>query len=343
MALARRRTGGRGGIDYWPGFVDALSTLLLVIIFFLTVFMLGQFFVGRAADEKDQVITKLNAQIADLTDLLSLERGAKQTLQQALEALNATLAIEQKDNAGLTDAVAAATLDANARGVTARTLTQQLDAEKDTNARAVDQIKLLNNQLAALRQQLAALEQALQVSEARDKDSQVKIQDLGQRLNLALAQRVQELTRYRSEFFGRLRELLGSRSDIRVVGDRFVFDAAVLFDAASDELGTEGLAQLDKLAPAIVDLEREIPPSINWVIRVDGHTDKRPLTGGRFADNWALSTARATSVVKYLVSKGVSPQRLAAAGFGEFQPLVEGETPDLLAQNRRIEFKLTER
>jgi chemotaxis protein MotB len=342
MALARRRASQRG-IDYWPGFVDALSTLLLVIIFFLTVFMLGQFFVGRAADEKDKLISRLNAQIADLTDLLGLERGAKQTLQQALEALNATLSIEQKDKADLSTQIAAVTLDAAARGQTAQTLGEQLASEKESNDRAVDQIKLLNNQLAALRQQLSALEQALQVSEARDKDAQVKIQDLGQRLNLALAQRVQELTRYRSEFFGRLRELLGSRSDIRVVGDRFVFDAAVLFGAASDELGAEGLQQLDKLAPAIVDLEREIPPSINWVIRVDGHTDKRPLTGGRFADNWALSSARATAVVKYLISKGVSPQRMAAAGFGEFQPLSAGDTPDELAQNRRIEFKLTER
>jgi chemotaxis protein MotB len=342
MALARRRST-RGGIDYWPGFVDALSTLLLVIIFFLTVFMLGQFFIGKAADEKDKTISKLNAQVADLTDLLGLERGAKLTLQQALEALNATLAIEQKDKGLLSTEIAAVTLDANAKGTQAATLGDQLASEKEVSARAVDQIKLLNNQLAALRQQLTALEQALQISETRDSESQVKIQNLGQRLNLALAERVQELTRYRSEFFGRLRELLGSRSDIRVVGDRFVFDAAVLFDAASDQLGAQGLAQLDKLAPAIVDLEREIPPSISWVIRVDGHTDKRPLTGGRFADNWALSSARATSVVKYLVAKGVSPQRMAAAGFGEFQPLVDGETAEQLAQNRRIEFKLTER
>ncbi len=157
----------------------------------------------------------------------------------------------------------AAGADASAKGTRALTLAEQLDAEKTATGRAQDQIKLLNSQLAALRQQLAALEEALQASEAKDKDSQVKIQDLGQRLNLALAQRVQELTRYRSEFFGRLRELLGSRSDIRVVGDRFVFDAAVLFDAASDELGAQGLAQLDKLAPAIIDLEREIPPAIN--------------------------------------------------------------------------------
>ncbi len=290
--------------------------------------MLGQFFVGRASDEKDQVITRLNAQIAELTDLLGLEKGAKQTLQQALDALNATLAIEQSDKDTLSSAIAAATLDATQKGAQARTLSEQLTSEKEANARAVDQIALLNNQLAALRQQLAALEQALQVSEAQQQESQVKIADLGQRLNLALAQRVQELTRYRSEFFGRLRELLGSRSDIRVVGDRFVFDAAVLFAAASDELGPEGVAQLDKLAPAIGDLEREIPPSINWVIRVDGHTDKRPLTGGRFADNWALSSARAASVVKYLITKGVSPQRLVAAGFGEYQPLAEGDDPE---------------
>jgi chemotaxis protein MotB len=342
MALARSR-GNRGGMNYWPGFVDALSTLLLVIIFFLTVFMLGQFFVGRAADEKDVVITRLNAQIAELTDLLGLERGQKQSLEQALAAINSTLSLEQLDKAKLETEIAAISDDAAKKNSRSLTLAEQLAAQEKSAQQASDQIALLNSQLSALRQQLAALEQALSVSESANKDSQVKIQDLGQRLNLALAQRVQELTRYRSEFFGRLRELLGSRSDIRVVGDRFVFDAAVLFDAASDELGPEGVAQLDKLAPAIVDLEREIPPAINWIIRVDGHTDKRPLTGGRFADNWALSGARATSVVKYLVSKGVSPQRLVAAGFGEFQPLAAGETPEDLAQNRRIEFKLTER
>jgi chemotaxis protein MotB len=339
--LARNR--GYRGVDYWPGFVDALSTLLLAVIFFLTVFMLGQFFIGRASDEKDSVISRLEAQIAELTDLLSLERGNKRSLEESLASLNATLSVEQLSKDELEKRMAAALSDATSQGANAKTLGEQLLNEKDAAARAAAEIKILNNQLLALRQQLAALEKALSISEGRDKESQIKISELGQRLNLALAQRVQELTRYRSEFFGRLRELLGNRPGIKVVGDRFVFDAAVLFDAASDEIGQAGLAQLDTLVPAITDLEREIPPGLNWVIRVDGHTDKRPLTSPRFADNWALSTARAAAVVKYLASKGISPQRLVAAGFGEFQPLAEGETPEILAQNRRIEFKLTER
>jgi chemotaxis protein MotB len=339
--LARSR--GYRGVDYWPGFVDALSTLLLAVIFFLTVFMLGQFFVGRASDEKDSVISRLQAQIAELTDLLSLERGNKKSLEESLASLNATLSLEQLSKEEIEKRMTAALTDATAQGSNAKSLGAQLLSEKDAAARAAAEIQILNSQLLALRQQLAALEKALEISEGKDKESQIKISELGQRLNVALAQRVQELTKYRSEFFGRLRELLGNRPGIRIVGDRFVFDAAVLFDAASDEIGRAGLAQLDTLVLAIVDLEREIPPGINWVIRVDGHTDKRPLSSPRFADNWALSSARAASVVKYFVSKGISPQRLIAAGFGEFQPLTDGDTPEILAQNRRIEFKLTER
>jgi chemotaxis protein MotB len=342
MALARSRSRGES-INYWPGFVDALSTLLLVIIFLLTVFMLGQFFAGRLADERGDEVTALNARIAELTDLLALERGAKQTLEQAIAALNLNLSGQEAENARLRALAGETEAEAAAQANSAQALGAALEDERTAAARAAEQIRILNEQIAQLRQQLAALEEALQVSETANQDSQIRIQDLGQRLNLALAQRVQELSRYRSEFFGRLNQLLGNRPGIKVVGDRFVFDAAVLFDAASDEIGPAGLAQLDQLAPAIVDLEREIPPSLNWVIRVDGHTDRRPLTSGRFPDNWALSAARATSVVKYLASKGISPNRLAAAGFGEFQPLVEGDTPEALAQNRRIEFKLTER
>jgi chemotaxis protein MotB len=195
-----------------------------------------------------------------------------------------------------------------------------------------------------LRKQIGALEAALEVSETRDKESNAKIADLGRRLNVALAQRVQELNRYRSDFFGRLREILSDRENIRIVGDRFVFQSEVLFPTGSDQINAAGQEEMAKLAQAIIELQREIPPEINWVLRVDGHTDNIPLSGtGRYRDNWELSSARATSVVKFLIANGVPADRLVAAGFGEFQPLDPADTPEARSRNRRIELKLTEK
>ena len=194
-----------------------------------------------------------------------------------------------------------------------------------------------------MRRQLAAIETALDASEKKDKEAQNKIADLGQRLNVALAQKVQELTKYRSDFFGKLREILGNRPDMRIVGDRFVLQSEVFFDSSKADLKPEGDAELDKVAAALIELEKQIPADIPWVLRVDGHTDVRPITGGQFKSNWQLSAARAIAVVQYLVGKGVAPQRLVAAGFGEFQPIDTGTTEDAYRRNRRIEFKLTER
>ena len=205
------------------------------------------------------------------------------------------------------------------------------------------QVALLNQQIAALRRQIGALHAALKASEERDQKSQTQIVNLGKRLNVALAQRVQELARYRSEFFGRLRKILGNRSDISIVGDRFVFQSEVLFAKAEAELNAAGQAELGKLADAIKQLEGQIPPEIKWVLRVDGHTDADPIATSQFPSNWELSSARAISVVRFLISKGISPVRLVAAGFGEFQPLAQGSTEDVFRRNRRIELKLTER
>ena len=210
--------------------------------------------------------------------------------------------------------------------------------------RALAQVELLNQQISALRRQIAAANAALDAAEAKESESQAKIASLGRRLNAALVQRVQELSRYRSDFFGRLREILSQRSDIRVVGDRFVFQSEVLFSSGSEEINPDGKGELDKLADAIQELSLQIPDEINWVLRVDGHTDARPLSGtGRIRNNWELSAARAISVVRYLIERGVDPKRLVAAGFGEYQPLEEGDSPEALARNRRIELKLTER
>ncbi len=342
MALARTRRTQRT-IDYWPGFVDALSTMLLVITFLLSVFMLSQFFMSREVTGKDSVLNRLNRQIEELTSLLALERAGSSDAQSSIATLQATLDATQAQKGQLQSLIEQNSASANAAGSEAAQAAQALDAQKDVAARAMARIDILNQQIAALRKQLAAIEEALNASEARDKDSQATIANLGSRLNVALAQKVQELARYRSDFFGRLREILGTRPGIRVVGDRFVFESQVLFDSGQASVKPEGMGELDKLAAAVTDLEREIPPEIPWVMRVDGHTDKRPMQSPQFKSNWDLSAQRAIAVVQYLIGKGVDPQRLVAAGFGEFQPIEPGDTEEAFSKNRRIELKLTER
>ncbi|HEY6630575.1 MAG TPA: peptidoglycan -binding protein [Rhizobiaceae bacterium] len=343
MALARGRRSNRH-VDYWPGFVDALSTLLMAIMFLLSVFVLAQFLLSREISGRDEVLARLNSQINELTQLLALEQTNTQDAQDSIVNLQASLNAAESDRSRLQqllDQGAGAGSEANAR---LGAVSGELDAERQISQRALSQVELLNQQISALRKQIAALEQALDVSEARDRESNTKIADLGRRLNVALAQRVQELNRYRSDFFGRLREILSDRENIRIVGDRFVFQSEVLFPSGSEVINDAGRVEMKKLADAIIELQREIPPEINWVLRVDGHTDNVPVTGARrWTDNWELSSARATSVVKYLIANGVPANRLVAAGFGEYQPLDAADTPEARAANRRIELKLTER
>jgi chemotaxis protein MotB len=341
MALARARR--ERSVEYWPGFVDALSTLVLGIVFLLSTFVVVQFYLSQEVTGKDAALTRLNAQIAELTQLLSLEKTGKASLEEMLTTLRAGLANAEGERdrfKGLYEGLGSGAADAQGK---ANALSGELDSQKQISSRALAQVELLNQQIAALRRQLAALEDALEASEKKDKEAQGRIADLGQRLNVALAQRVQELSRYRSEFFGRLRAILGNRQDIRVVGDRFVFQSEVLFDTGSAAMRSEGKVELDKLAAAVSELEKQIPAEIAWVLRIDGHTDVRPISSPQFPSNWELSSARAISVVQYLISRGISPQRLVAAGFGEFQPLDAGTTEEAYRRNRRIELKLTER
>jgi chemotaxis protein MotB len=341
MPLARRR--GESGMNYWPGFVDALSTLILGIIFLLTVFVVVQFYLQQEVAGKDTALTRLNAQIAELTSLLSLEKAGKSDLESQLAALRATLASTESERYKLKSAADSSGSNAAAAQGQVIQLGTALEGEKKISAGALAQVEALNQQIAALRRQLAAIEQALDASEQKNKESQSRITELGQRLNVALAQKVQELSRYRSDFFGKLREILGNRPDVRIVGDRFVLQSELFFDTGKADLLPAATAELDKMATALVGLEQQIPKDIPWVLRVDGHTDVRPVTGGQFKSNWGLSSARAIAVVQYLVAKGVSPQRLVAAGFGEYQPIDPGTTEDAYRKNRRIEFKLTER
>jgi len=426
--LARRsRT-----IDIWPGFVDALASVLLVFIFMLLLFVLAQFYVTWELAGREATISRLQRSINELAETLSLERDRSATLESRLadtEAhLRATLAEREElsgrlrlalERAAVTEAdlaEARRVISADKDAIKARLaeiaslqqdiaalrelrakleseiaqrdteLTSLRDRSKQLEARlaseeertrlaqkeidkrdiriadlaarveeqdkalaegrrlsqqAESRIADLTQQVQALRRQLAELDAALKLSEAKVKDQKVEIEGLGQRLNLALARKVQELNRYRSEFFGRLREALGERDDIRIVGDRFVFQSEVLFETGSAELGAPGQRQMKRLAETLKDVSARIPGDIDWVLRVDGHTDRRPIRTREFPSNWELSVARALSIVRFLVAEGIPSRRLIAAGFGEYHPLDPANAPAAWQRNRRIEIRLT--
>jgi chemotaxis protein MotB len=438
------RTLGRGGrrpVNIWPGFVDALATLLLVVVFVLMVFMISQYFLSTALTGRDEALTRLERDINGLAELLALERSANAELRidasQLSSELQSSLSVRESlanQLAALTDsrdAIQARLAAAEASGAKVSKeledayktiqadrekievelaqlailerlrddLAQRLRTAKDESAKvsteledaykvieadkekiqaqlqdlailqslrddlmaklarnesdaeaqkelgdeALAQVRLLNRQILALRQQLASLATALEVAEAANQDQDVQIADLGRRLNVALATKVQELARYRSEFFGRLREVLGARKDVRIVGDRFVFQSEVLFETGSAELGEAGQRQLGQLARTLTEIAVRIPKNLPWVLRVDGHTDRIPIHTPEFPSNWELSTARAISVVKFLIDQGIAADHLAATGFGEHQPLDPGLSEEALRRNRRIELKLTQR
>ena len=385
---ARFRRGARA-VDIWPGFVDALATLLLVLIFLLVVFVVAEFFLGRVLSGREDELAGLKNAIAELEDLLSLEEAQTSDLRGDLDAVAAELTTANRDREDLraerldllsqvealtrrgddlaaaleesadgdADAEALRLLLAETRAALAAARAEQYDAvveaaesrsELDEERRLSDaarqRVALLNAQLARLRAQLAAIQSALDASERDASDKDAQIADLGRRLNLALAQRVEELQQARSVFFARLREVLGGRSDVRIDGDRFVIPSGVLFASGSDRLGDDGIRQVADLAALLLEISAELPTDVDWVLRIDGHTDRLPVreTAG-FGSNWALSAARAITVVRTLVANGVPPERLMAAGFGEFQPLDGADTAEAYRRNRRIELKLTQR
>ena len=343
MAGANRRQRERSSQLYWPGFVDAMSQLLLVFIFLLTLFVVAQFMQARELTGQNTVLEQLRSRVAELSQLLALEKAKRAELNATLAALTDRLESEKGRLASLMARIASLREANDQSGAVIGDLRRKLAEERKVSADALAQVELLNQQIAALRRQLAMLNAALEASEKREQEARARIANLGQRLNAALARRVQELARYRSEFFGRLRRILSQRANIRIVGDRFVFSSEVLFPKGSAELTEEGKKELDKIAGALLEIARQIPPDIDWILRVDGHTDSDPIATPQFPSNWELSTARALSVVKYLIGKGVPPERLAATGFGQYHPIDPRDTEEAKARNRRIELKLTQR
>jgi chemotaxis protein MotB len=472
MARLRRRSAS-DELNPWPGYVDALSTLLMVIIFVLLVFVLAQAFLSVALSGRDRALEGLNRRVAELTDLLSLERGRAGELQLSVAGLNRDLqaaaaardglardlqsqrsdaartaaeaaglraerdrlsarladaelqsasiqartealqarladAAGRTDTAGQDAATVAGQLAEARRGLAAlRTQAAAVQAELDRTvqadratieARVADiaklndqlrslsalrdelerkaadaaaratteaerraavaaqlaeeqkltasnraQVALLTQQMDQLRTQMTQVAAALNLAEASGRDKDAQIANLGSKLNAALASKVEELQRYRSEFFGRLREVLAGRQGVQVVGDRFVFQSEVLFPPGSADMTPAGQDQIKALAATLKDIGKDIPRDINWILRVDGHADRQPVSRGAFPSNWELSSQRAINVVKLLVDEGVPPNRLAATGFGEFQPLDGTDSPASYARNRRIELRLTDR
>jgi chemotaxis protein MotB len=432
-ALARRR---RRGVDIWPGFVDALATLVMVIVFVLMIFTLFQFHLKDVISGRDLELAQLSQRIGALADQLAMEQRAALDLREQLGLLNTELAallgtrerleqelaaadnrvrqvegrledafksiaadkekidvqlreldalrrnIEtltilrdqlQRDlNARSLEAQASAEATAAERARAAEALAAERDraaaalaaeraraaealaaerarggdalaAERQLSADAQARVDLLTRQINALQQQLGRLEAALDASELKSKEQQTQIVDLGRRLNLALASKVEELARYRSEFFGKVSEALGARGDVRIVGDRFIFQAEVLFEPGSATLDPQGRAQISRVGQALTDIAQRIPTEISWVLQVEGHTDRRPINTPQFPSNWELSTSRAISVLRALQAEGIPANRLAAAGFAEFQPLDARDDEIALRRNRRIELKLTSR
>lgn len=351
----------RRPLDIWPGFVDALAALLMVVIFVLLIFTMSHFFLSDALTGRDRALEQLNLQIAELSDLLSMEQTRGDDLEKQLGALRVTLAgLEaERDELHATLAAASAQRD-ELKGLLAESRAQRKDdlarfntaletvqretqVQEELTAEARAQVALLNQQIAALREQLTRISDALALSESVRGEQDAEIAELGRRLNLALADRVQELARYRSEFFGRLREVLGDNPNIRIEGDRFVFQSELLFDSGSAELRPDGLRQVRQLVSTLNEIAPQIPDDLNWVLRIDGHTDRRPIATSQFPSNWELSVARALSIVRYMIALGVPPENLVAAGFGEFHPLDSADTPGAWQQNRRIEIKLTQK
>ncbi|MFL2654297.1 MAG: peptidoglycan -binding protein [Alphaproteobacteria bacterium] len=439
------RSRSYNSASYWPGFVDALAALLVVVVFLIMVFALAQAFLSDAISGRDTVLEKLTAELEELGQMLSLERNTNAKLQLSVAQLTSELgsSISERDllkirlssiekelatekskyNEQILDlnkiiksdkesielqlrdlerlnrdilalkevrknlenkvSVLIGTLEStegelgkvrdlskelkakiadesertllvqdklNKRDIrlkellqSTKTAEESLLEEKKLSKNYQNKVSLIGEQLKQLRIQLAALNQALEATESKNKEQKTQIVNLGKRLNAALATRVQELARYRSEFFGRLRQTLGNRSDIRIEGDRFVFQSEVLFESGAADLNRVGSQQLSLLGTTLRKISKEIPKDLDWVLRVDGHTDERPISTAQFPSNWELSSARSTSVVKFLINQGISPNRLVAAGFGQYQPIDIGSDEIAYRRNRRIEFKLTQR
>ncbi len=366
-------------VDYtWPGFVDALSSLLMVIIFVLMIFVLSQFFLSQKMSGQDEALVNLRNNLAELGELLSLERDTTTELTSQLSILEDKIKQvknELEDEKKLTKQF---NNDLNSKNEIINSNQNKIlelqkiidekiqntlllqsninNLNKDFEENKLELVKKneelkankeeINTLISAslkLKNKLTQLQALLAAYKAKDKKEKVKTINLGKGLNSALARRVEELQKFRSDFFGRVRELIKGRKEIRIVGDRFVFQSEVLFSLGSDELGAKGKIEMKKLATTLMEIEKSLPNDIDWILQIEGHTDSLPVKKGQtYADNWELSTKRALSVLRFLIKEGINPKKLSASGFGSYQPIDTKNTEEARMKNRRIEMKITQ-
>ncbi len=366
-------------LDYtWPGFVDALSSLLMVIIFVLMIFVISQFFISQKMSGQNEALVNLKNNLTELNNLLSLERDTTTELTTQLSVLEGKIEVFKEDL--LKEKKRTKQYEEELRGnkniialsqselfrlkkdlgeknkVTVELRNNISDLDKQVSEKKLEiqnkenvikankkEIKQLINTTLNLKNRLTQLQTLLSAYKAKDKKENIKTLNLGKDVNSALARRVEELEKFKSDFFGRVRELIKGRKEIRVVGDRFVFQSEVLFSLGSDELGAEGQVEMQKLASTLMEIEKSLPTDIDWILQIEGHTDSLPVKKGQtYQDNWELSTKRALSVLRFLIKQGIAPSRLSASGYGSFQPIDKKNTQSARMKNRRIEMKITQ-
>ncbi|WP_372987932.1 peptidoglycan -binding protein [Marinobacter sp.] len=348
MIGSKRRS--RSSTNIWPGYVDALSALLMLVIFMLLVYVVSQLYLSQTLSDRDTQLARLNAQLDELSELLGLERSRTEALEEQMITLQDDYSSSLARNDEMVDRLESTreqlmqqTATAEAQAERLASMEESIDEKDEMSASQQAMILRLSNQIASLREQLRKIASALELQEQMTAEKEEELANVSQRLNALLAERVSELEQYQSEFFARLRDILASNENIRIVGDRFLLPSELLFASGSAELGEDGKRELDKLANLLLDVASKIPEDVDWILRIDGHTDIVPINTPKFPSNWELSTARAVAVVRYLAAQGVPERRMVAAGFGEFFPVAEGTSPEALQKNRRIELKLTDR
>ncbi|WP_286221542.1 peptidoglycan -binding protein [Marinobacter apostichopi] len=348
MIGSKRRS--RSATNVWPGYVDALSALLMLVIFMLLVYVVSQLYLSQTLSDRNTELARLNQRLNEISQLLGLEQSKTEALEQQMAAVQNDYSDALTRNDDLQARLDASrnqlmqqSADAEARAARLASMNEELEEQDQLSASQQAMILRLSNQIASLQAQLRQITAALKLQKEETAEKEDELKDVSQRLNTLLAERVNQLEQYQSEFFARLRNILATNENIRVVGDRFLLPSELLFASGSAQLGEEGKSELDKLAEVLLDVVAAIPGDIDWILRIDGHTDLIPINTPQFPSNWELSTARAVAVVRYLAAQGVPERRMVAAGFGEFFPVASGTTPDALQKNRRIELKLTDR